>query len=84
MKTTTDIKTGAFSAEGACLDPAAITITFSELELSEYRNVMNTLTKEFNIDYTSTVFRQNRDVIVKGTDSVHDGLCPHEGIHTRL
>ena len=84
MKTTIDVRTGAFTAEGVCLEPAVITLTLSELELSEYRNAMQTLTKEFNVDYTSAVFRQNRDVIVKGSDSVHDGQNPHEGNGRRL
>ena len=84
MKTQMDVKTGAYSSEGAVIDPASITLTLYELELSEYRSVMAILSKEFNIDYTSQVFRQNRDVIVKGSDSIHDARCPVEGVHTRL
>lgn len=84
MKVTIDVKPGAFTAESICLEPAMVVLTLSELELSEYRNVMGILTKEFNVDYTSTIFRQNRDVIIAGQDSIHDAKNPHEGNHTRL
>ena len=84
MKAELRVKSGAFTAEGVCLDPAEITLVLSDLQLSEYRNVMQILTKEFNVESDSTVFRQNRDVIVKGQDSIHNGKNPHEGDKTRL
>ena len=84
MRTDLDVDPGSFTAESVCLKPATITLLLSELELSEYRSVMQILTKEFKVDTSSTVFRQNRDVIVKGSDSVHDGNNPHEGNATRL
>lgn len=83
MKQEMEVDEGAFSAEGKVVKHAAITIKFYELELSEYRAVMATLAKEFKLDYSSTVFRRNRDVIVQGQDAIHDGGCPHEGDHTR-
>jgi len=84
MKADISVKTGSFTAEGECLEPAQITLVISELQLSEYRAAMAILTKEFKIDYTSSVFRQNRDVIIRGSDSIHDGKCPVEGDKTRL
>jgi hypothetical protein len=84
MKTTIDVKPGAFTAEGSCLEPAQITLVLFDLELQEYQKTMSVLTKEFDVDYKSTVFRHNRDVIVKGNDSMHDGGNPHEGDRTRL
>jgi hypothetical protein len=84
MKNSIEVKQGAFTAEGEAIEHAEIVIRFYDLELPEYRSTIATLTKEFNIDYTSTIFRHNRDVMVKGQDAVHDANNPHEGDRSRL
>jgi hypothetical protein len=83
MKQEIIVDEGMFTAEGKVVKPAVITIKFYDLELSEYKGTMSALAREFKIDYASSVFRQNRDVIVQGQDAIHDGQNPHEGDHTR-
>jgi hypothetical protein len=79
MKVNMSVKPGAYSAEGEAIDPAAITLVLSDLQLPEYRTVVGILVREFHVDTSSSVFRHNRDVIMKGADSIHDGSNPHEG-----
>lgn len=84
MKHTIEVDQGAFTAEGEAITHAKITVVFYELELPEYRHTIGLLTKEFGIDYSSTIFRHNRDVMVKGDDAIHDAQNPHEGNRTNL
>lgn len=83
MKVLMTVKGGTFTAEGECLEPAAITLELSELQLPEYRHCMGVITKEWEVDHTSAVFRHNRDIIVKGVDNIHDDR-PMQGDRTRL
>jgi len=84
MKHDMTVDQGAFSAEGEVIKAAEILVKFFDLELSEYRQIMGLLTKEFGIDYASTIFRHNRDIMVKGQDAIHDAKNPHEGDRTKL
>ena len=82
MLTTLEVKGGYFTAEGECIEPAVIILTLSDLQLPEYKSNMAKLAKDYpgcNADATSAVFRKNRTVIVRSSDSVHDGQNPHEG-----
>jgi len=84
MKTQLDVKPGAFTAEGGLLEPAQITLILTELDLVDYKRCMEVLSREFELDYTSSVFRHNRDVILKGERSLHDGKNPVEGNRSKL
>lgn len=84
FKASLKVETGQFTAEGECIIPASIILTLSELQLQEYKHCMKLLTEHFDVDYTSAAFRQNRDVILKGEDSVHSGIPPTQGDKTRL
>lgn len=84
MKTNIEVKPGAFTAEGDLLEPAHIILTLYELDLPEYKKSMSILSKEFDVDYTSSVFRQNRSIVVSSPGEIHDARCPVEGNRTRM
>lgn len=84
MKVDLQVKGGAFTADGIMIEPAAITLYLTELQLHEYNASLTTLVKEFDIDTTNPIFRHNKDVIVKGNTPIHDGKNPVQGDRTRL
>lgn len=84
MKADLQVKGGAFTADGIMIEPAAITLYLTELQLHEYNFALETIVREFSIDSTNPVFRHNKDVIVKGSTAVHDGKNPVQGNREKL
>jgi hypothetical protein len=84
MKADLQVKGGAFTADGIMIEPAAITLYLTELQLHEYNSSLEAIIREWSIDTTNPVFRHNKDVIVKGSTAVHDGKNPVQGNRERL
>ena len=84
MKADLQVKGGAFTADGIMIEPAAITLYLTELQLHEYNASIEALVREFSIDSTNPVFRHNKDIIVRGSTPVHDGKNPVQGNRENL
>lgn len=84
MKAELLTKGGAFTADGIMIEPASITLFLTELQLHEYTAAIEALVREFAIEATNPIFRHNKDIIIKGDVSIHDGKNPHEGDRSRL
>ena len=84
MKADLQVKGGAFTADRIMIEPAAITLYLTELQLHEYEAALEIIVQNFSIDTTNPVFRHNKEVIVKGSTPVHDGKNPVQGNRERL
>ena len=84
MKAELNVKGGAFTADGVCIEPAAITLYLTELQLHEYEASLEAIIREWSIDSKNPIFRHNKDVIVKGSTAIHDGKNPVQGNREKL